>query len=67
MDVFWNEKDKYQENIWKYYCLLNPNSAQVKEKLYADKDRLMKLFNTAIERVERKVDNLRTENAVLKK
>ena len=27
----------------------------------------MKFFNTAIERLERKVDNLTTENAVLKK
>ena len=27
----------------------------------------MKFFNTAIERLERKVDNLITENAVLKK
>ena len=27
----------------------------------------MKFFNTAIERLERRVDNLTTENAVLKK
>ena len=45
----------------------NSSSAQVQEKLDADKNRLMKLFNTAIERLERKVDKLRTENAVLKK
>ena len=40
--------------------------AQVKEKLDAHENRLMKLSNTSIERLKRKVDNLTTENAVLK-
>ena len=45
----------------------NFSAAQVKEILDAHENRLMKFFNTAIERLERKVDNLTTENAVLKK
>ena len=45
----------------------NFSSAQVKEILDAHKNTLMKFFNTAIKRLERKVDNLTTENAVLKK
>ena len=45
----------------------NFSPAQVKEILDARKNTLMKFFNTAIERQERKVDGLTTENAVLKK
>ena len=46
---------------------LNFSPAQVKEILDARENTLMKFFNTAIERLERKVDNLITGNAVLKK
>ena len=46
---------------------LNFSPAQVKEILDAHENTLMKFFNTATERLERKVDNLTTENAVLKK
>ena len=42
---------------------INFSPAQVKKTLDAHK----KFFKTAIERLERKVDNLTTENAVLKK
>ena len=45
----------------------NISPAQVKEILDALENTLMKFFNTAIERLEREVDNLATENAVLKK
>ena len=45
----------------------NFNPAQVKEILDAHQNTLMKFFNTAIEKLERKVDNLTTKNAVLKK
>ena len=45
----------------------NFSPAQVKEILDAHENTLMKFFNRAIERLERKVDNLITENAVLKK
>ena len=45
----------------------NFSPAQVKEILDAHENTLMKFFNTGIERLERKVDNLTTENAVLKK
>ena len=45
----------------------NFSPAQVKEILDAHKNALMKFFNIAIERLERKVDNLTAENAVLKK
>ena len=45
----------------------NFSPAQEKEILDAHKNTLMKFFNTAIKRLERKVDNLTTENAVLKK
>ena len=45
----------------------NFSPVQVKEILYTHENTLMKFFNTAIERLERKVDNLTTENAVLKK
>ena len=42
-------------------------TSQVKEILDTHENAVMKYFNTAIERLERKVDNLTTENAVLKK
>ena len=45
----------------------NFSPAQEKEILDAHKNTLMKFFNTAIKRLERKVDNLTTKNAVLKK
>ena len=45
----------------------NFSTAQIKEILDAHENTLMKFFNTAIERSERKVDNLTTENAVFKK
>ena len=45
----------------------NFSLAQVKEILDVQENTLMKFFNTAIERLERKVDNLATENAILKK
>ena len=45
----------------------NFSAAQIKEILDAHENTLMKFFNTAIERLERKVDNLTTENTVLKK
>ena len=44
----------------------NFSPAQVKEILHAHKNTLMKFFNTATGRLERKVDNLTTENIVLK-
>ena len=56
---------KAQFNIMGWKSNISP--AQVKEVLHAHENTLMKLFNTAIERLERKVDNLTTENAVLKK
>ena len=46
---------------------LNFSPAQVKEILDGHENTLMKFFNTATERLERKADNLTTENAVLKK
>ena len=46
---------------------LNFNPAQLKEILNAHENTLMQFFNTAIERLEKKVDNLKTENAALKK
>ena len=46
---------------------LNFSPAQVKEMLDPHGNTLMKLFNTSIERLERKVDNMTTENTVLKK
>ena len=45
----------------------NFSPAQVKETLDVHKNRLIKFFNTAIERPEKKVNNLATENAVLMK
>ena len=45
----------------------NFRPAQVKEILDAHENTLMKFFNTAIERLERKVDNQTTENTVFKK
>ena len=45
----------------------NFSPAQVKEILDAHKNTLMKFFNTAAERLERKIDNMTTESAVLKK
>ena len=45
----------------------NFSPAQVKEMLDAHENTLMKFFNTVIERLERKVDSLSTENEVLKK
>ena len=44
---------------------LQPN--QVKEILVTHENTLMKFINTAIERLDRKVDNLTTKNAVLQK
>ena len=44
---------------------LKINFSQV--QLDAHEDTLMKFFNTAIEELDRKDDNLTTENAVLKK
>ena len=41
--------------------------AQVKEILRAHENTLMKFFNTAFERLERKFDNLTTKNTVSKK
>ena len=41
--------------------------ARVKETLNAHGNTLIKFFNTTIERLERKVDSLTTENSVLKK
>ena len=45
----------------------NFSLAQLKEILDAHENTLMKLFNTAVEKLERKVDNLTTKNTVLKK
>ena len=45
----------------------NPSPTQVKEILVTHDNTLMKFINTAIERLERKVDNLTTKNAVLQK
>ena len=45
----------------------NFSLAQLKEILDAHENTLMKLFNTAAEKLERKVDNLTTKNTVLKK
>ena len=45
----------------------NFSSAQVKEIQDAHENALMKFFNIAMERLEKKVDNLKTDNAVLKK
>ena len=45
----------------------NFSLAQVKEILDLHENTLMKFFDTAIERLERKVDNQTTENAVVKK
>ena len=45
----------------------NISPAQVKEILDAHENTLMKFFNTAIERLQREIDNLATDNAVLKK
>ena len=45
----------------------NFSPIQVKEILVTHENALMKFINTAIERLERKVDNLTTKNAVLQK
>ena len=45
----------------------NFSQTQVKEKLVTHENTLMKLINTAIERLERKIDNLTSKNAVLQK
>ena len=45
----------------------NFSPAQVKEIQDAHENTLMKFFNIAMERIEKKVDNLKTDNAVLKK
>ena len=45
----------------------NFSSAQVKEIQDPHENTLMKFFNIAMERLEKKVDNLKTDNAVLKK
>ena len=45
----------------------NFSQIQVKEILVTHENTLMKFINTAIERLERKVDNLTTKNAVLQK
>ena len=45
----------------------NFSPAQVKEILDAHENTLVRFFNTTIERLDRKVGNLTTENAVLKK
>ena len=45
----------------------NFSPAQVKEIQDAHENTLMKFFNIAMERLEKKVDNLKTDNAVLKK
>ena len=45
----------------------NFSSAQEKEIKDAHENTLMKFFNIAMERQEKKVDNLKTDNAVLKK
>ena len=45
----------------------NFSQTQVKEILVIHENTLMKFINTAIERLERKVDNLTTKNAVLQK
>ena len=45
----------------------NFSQTQVKEKLVTHENTLMKLINTAIERLERKVDNLTSKNAVLQR
>ena len=45
----------------------NFSPIQVKEILDTHENTLMKFFNTAIERLERKIHNLRTKNAVLQK
>ena len=56
---------KLKFNIFGSNSYFSP--AQVKEILDAQENTLMKFFHTAIERRERKVDNLTTENSVLKK
>ena len=45
----------------------NFSLAQVKEILDAHENTLMKLFNTAAEKLERKVDNMTTKSTVFKK
>ena len=45
----------------------NFRPTQVKEMLVIHENTLMKFINTVIERLERKVDNLTTKNAVLQK
>ena len=45
----------------------NFSPAQVKEIQDAQENTLMKFFNIAMEKLEKKVENLKTDNAVLKK
>ena len=45
----------------------NFSQTQVKEILVIHENTLMKFINTAIERLERNVDNLTSKNAVLQK
>ena len=45
----------------------NFSSAQVKEIQDAHENTLMKFFNIALERLKKKFDNLKSDNAVLKK
>ena len=46
---------------------LNFSPTQVNKTLDTQENTLMIFFNTAIERLERKVDNLTTKNRVLQK
>ena len=45
----------------------NFSPAQVKKIQDAHENTLMKFFNIALERLKKKVDNLKSDNAVLKK
>ena len=45
----------------------NFSQTQIKKILLTHENTLMKFINTAIERIERKVDNLTSKNAVLQK
>ena len=75
MDVFWKKNEIlqyyiiiiYKNQVQHYGFKINFSPAQVKKILYAHENTSIKLFNTATERLERKVDNLTTENGVLGK
>ena len=64
-----NEHTLKREEIFNIVIGSKPkfSFAQIKKVLDAHENTLIKFFNTAIERIEKKVNNLTTENTILRK